>query len=146
MAKADLLSEAAELGVIFPSDEEPPTNRVIQEAIDAANAAEDAEEAGEVTTNVVQSEPEVESEVPEVPAEEVAVEEEAVEVAPEDQEPVFQVAQFKAHAESIFGVGYHVLVGAVSAGIIPAGKVTKAQVAAGIEQYLNTPVEPKEGE
>lgn len=143
MAKADLLSEAAELGVIFPSDEEPPTNRVIQEAIDAANAAELAEELAE---EAVEAEPEVESEEPvEAPAEEVAVEEEAVEVV-SDEEPVFLVSQFKAHAEAIFGVGYHVLVGAVSAGLLPAGKVTKAQVAAGIEQYLNTPIEPKEGE
>lgn len=127
MAKADLLAEAAELGIEFPGDE-VPTNKQIQAAIDEAKAPE-----------VVAEEPE-----PDAPAEEEVVDEEVPE---EPSEPVFSIGQLKPYAEQLFGVGYHVLVGAQTAGCFPSGKVTKAEVAAGIEQYLNTPVEqPKEGE
>jgi len=74
---------------------------------------------------------------PAVYAEEEDVEE-AAPVAP--SEPVFTLDQLKPYAEQLFGVGFHVLVGAASLGTIPAGKVTKEQVANGIEQYLNTPI------
>lgn len=127
MAKSDLLAEAEALGIEGLDDSF--TNKQIQSAIDAAQEAQDAPESDEEPI----------SEAAEAVEEEVPSEEPPV--APEAAEATFAVAQLKPYAEQLFGVGYHVIVGAQSAGFLPAGRVTKAQVAAGIDQYLNMPVE-----
>lgn len=57
------------------------------------------------------------------------------------EEPTFTMEQLQPYADQLFGVGSHVLVGAQSAGTIPSGKMTKGQAQAGIDQYLNMPVE-----
>jgi len=58
-----------------------------------------------------------------------------------EEEPMFTMEQLQPYADQLFGVGSHVLVGAQSAGTIPNGKMTKGQAQAGIDQYLNMPVE-----
>lgn len=121
MAKEDLLAEAASLGIEGLDSEF--TNKKIQAAIDAARAADDgfAEEPAEEQ------------------AEEVAEEQSD---APEPKkESTFTLEQLKPFSKRLFGVGSHVLVGAASAGTIPEGKVTRAQVASGVERYLNMPIE-----
>jgi hypothetical protein len=125
MAKEDLLAEAERLGIEGLDDSF--TNKQIQKVIDEAKAAEETVD-----------EPAVAEDEPEA---------EAVEVeAPVASEPVFEIRQFAPHAESLFGVGYHVLVGAQSAGCFPSGKITRDQARAGIERYLNMPIEQgKEG-
>lgn len=125
MAKQDLLDEAEALGIEGLDDSF--TNRMIQAEIDKARAELDS---------------------PEDPTEEDGHEdlESPVEEVVEQSEPVFTIAQLKPYAEGLFGVGYHVLVGAQSAGCFPPGKVTKDQVRHGIDQYLEMPVETsKEG-
>ena len=129
MAKEDLLREAEDLGI--EGLDESFTNKQIKALIEKAqDAPESAPEAS--------SEPEAAVEGDDT--------EEEVSEAPVASEPVFDVKQFRPHAEQVFGVGYHVLVGAQSAGCFPAGKLTKDQIRAGIDQYLNMPVETsKEG-
>lgn len=125
MAKQDLLDEAAELGIVGLDDSF--TNTKIQTAINEAKV----ENAAAATD----------------PGEDEEVVKEAVPVAaPSEPEPLFELAQLRPYAERLFGVGEHVLVGAQSAGKIPQGRVTRAQVRNGIDQYLNMPVEQsKEG-
>lgn len=124
MSKQDLLDEAAALGI--EGLDESFTNKKIQEAIDEARAEAD--------------------ESPEAPEDEIVpVEEKVAEEPPVASESMFHIEQLRPYAEQLFGVGGHVIVGAVSAGFIPNGQVTKAQVAAGIDQYLNMPIEQKEG-
>jgi hypothetical protein len=123
LAKEDLLAEAAALGI--EGLDETFTNKMIQSQIDAV-----------LMPGTTPEEPQLE-----FVAEEVA-EGEAVPVAAEQ---VFTHAQLKPYVEQMFGVGVQVFVGAASAGLIPS-KATKAQVAHGIDQYLNMPVkQEKEG-
>lgn len=128
--KDDLLAEAAALGI--EGLDESFRNDVIQARIDAAeaeNAAATPDESAE--------------EPAEEQAEDVA-EEASDSVSDGASAPGFTLEQLKPYAESLFGVGAHVLVGAASAGFIPTeGTVTKDEVAAGIDQYLNMPVEQK---
>ncbi len=109
-SKADLLAEAADLGITGVDQE--TLNRTIQELIDDAKAA-------------VIDEPQ------DVEAVTVAVE----------TEPTFTLEQLQPYSEQLFGVPGQVLVGAQSAGTIPAGKMTKGQAQAGIDQYMAMPVE-----
>ncbi len=124
MAKQDLLDEASRLGIEGLDDEF--TNKKIQASIDEARAAlesaESAEDAEEAT-------------------EEAPVVEEVAEEPSEAPEPRFTLDQLKPFSERLFGVGYHVIVGAVSSGCISNGRVTKTEVASGIERYMNMPVE-----
>ncbi len=126
MAKEDLYREAAALGLDLEGREPELTNREIQAEIDAALTGE-------------------QQELVEVAAPEEVVEAVVEEAAPVPPEPTFALAQLKPYADQLFGVGYHVLVGAVSAGCIPAGgSATRDEWRAGIDQYLKMPVETKE--
>ena len=81
----------------------------------------------------------------EVESEEIEDEPEEDEpVADSPQEPVFSVENLKPHTQALFGVGAHVLVGAEAAGCLPSRRMTKAEAAAGIDQYLQMPVKGKE--
>lgn len=111
--KQDLLAEAAALGITGVDEE--TLNRTLQELIDDAN------------TEAAQSD-----DLPEI--------EETASVAVME-EPTFTLEQLQPYAEQLFGVGGHVLIGAQSAGTIPAGKMTKGEAQAGIDQYLSMPVE-----
>lgn len=133
MAKADLIRDAEKLGIEGLDDSF--TNKQIQNLIDEATA--EASESDQ--------EPSYEPEAAPV-SEDSSEATEEVSEAPVASEPVFDIKQFRSYAEQVFGVGYHVLVGAQSAGCFPAGKLTKAQITAGIDQYLNMPVDQgKEG-
>jgi hypothetical protein len=127
MAKEDLLREAAKLRIEGLDD--TFTNKQIQRAIDEAPRASES--------------PQTVEDAPEAPVEEQVVE--VVEESPVAQETAFTLAQLKPHSVRLFGYGYHVIVGAVSAGCIPSGKVTRTQVRNGIDRYLKMPIESKEG-
>ena len=129
MAKEDLLREAEALGI--EGLDESFTNKQIKAQIEKAqDASESAPDPSDEPETAVEGD-------------DTAEEVEGATVAPE---PVFEIRQFRVYSEQVFGVGYHVLVGAQSAGCFPAGKVTKDQIRAGIDQYLNMPVEQgKEG-
>lgn len=129
--KDDLLEEAAALGIEGLNGDF--RNDVIQARIDDAREAQ-----------ALQADEDGAEEPAEEQAEEVA--EDAPAPVAASSEPVFTLAQLRAYSQTLFGCGEHVLVGARSAGCIPVDPVTKDQVRAGIDQYLNMPVEPgKEG-
>ncbi len=62
----------------------------------------------------------------------------------EKSKPTFTVEQLMPHAEGLFGVGSHVLVGARSAGCFPSSPMTKERAQAGITKYLKMPVDQSE--
>lgn len=86
--------------------------------------------------------------------EEAEFEEEEVEQIPdesdeepdeESEEPTFTLEQLRPYCAQLFGHGFHVLRGAVSAGFVPGDRpITKAEAAKGMERYLQMPVGSKE--
>ena len=126
MSKKDLLAEAAALGI--KGVDEGTLNRSLQELIDTAKANAARADASEPVWEDI------------IPDSDDAAEIETVPVTVKE-EPTFTLEQLQPYAEELFGVGGHVLVGAQSAGTIPAGKMTKAEAQAGVDQYLSMPVE-----
>ncbi len=141
MAKEALLREAKALGI--EGLDEESLNRTIQEAIDQAKA-ESAEADSPESVDASESAEDGAEEPAEAPSEEVA--DPVSDEAPVASVPTFQLDQLKPYSDALFGYGAHVLVGARSAGCIPDDPVTKEQVSAGVDQYLNMPVkQEKEG-
>jgi len=58
--------------------------------------------------------------------------------------PTFTIEQLMPYAQSLFGVGSHVLVGARSAGCFPESPMTRERAQTGITRYLEMPVKSKE--
>lgn len=125
--KEDLLAEAAELGI--EGVDESTLNATLEKLIAERKEELEGSEAQPEDTEAAEA------------ADVVEVAEDEAKESQEAPEPVFDLAQLRPYSESVFGCGWHVLVGARSAGFIPEGRVTKEQVRHGIDQYLNMPVE-----
>ena len=56
------------------------------------------------------------------------------------RESVFPLDELMEHAETLFGVGGHVLVGARSGGFLGPDPVSRPQVQRAVKEYLSSPV------
>lgn len=115
--------------------------------------AEKEKDEAAVTEDVAEAEAVEEAPVEEAPARKSATKKSEPEKVSEETEPEpvqeavpsFTIDELMPHSEHLFGVGGHVLVGAVTAGVFQGkARVTKEEAQAGIDTYMNMPVEGKE--